>query len=514
MMLGELLRNCVGIEHYSGEGIAWSTDITGVAYDSRKVREGYLFVAMRGEKYDGHDFMGEVIRKGAAAIVHEREQGEITQPSQGLPVYVHASNSRRLLACIANNFYARPSECVTLIGITGTNGKTTTSYMLKSVLEAWGRKVGLIGTIQYMIGDRVYPALHTTPESLEFQGLLRDMFLAGCSHVISEVSSHALAQYRVDETVFRTAVFTNLTRDHLDFHKTMENYFTAKERLFAELLHKESTAVINSDDLYGKRLVSTLRALKSGPAIITYGFKPGADLSAEEIIASFRGVTFKISFRGTKYEVTSQLAGMPNVYNILSAVAASISLGVPWQVILDGIQRTGNIAGRFEKVEAGQKFLCVVDYAHTEDALERLILTAREITGQPSYPGTGRSPRVITVFGCGGDRDRGKRSGMGAIATRLSDFVIITSDNPRSEEPVEIIKDIEAGVVNKNYVIEPDRKEAIRKAGGMADEGDIILIAGKGHEDYQEIRGARQPFSDREVAAEVIRERLSIQRAE
>ena len=227
-----------------------------------RVREGYLFVAMKGEKYDGHDFIGDVIRKGAVAIVHERDPEEMTQSPHPSPLYVHVANSRKVLACIANNFYERPSECVTLTGITGTNGKTTTSYILKSILESWGRKVGLIGTIQYMIGDRVYPALHTTPESLEFQSLLRDMFLSGCSHVISEVSSHALAQYRVDGAVFRTAVFTNLTRDHLDFHKTMENYFMAKERLFTELLDKEGTAVINSDDPYGKRLVSVLRSLE------------------------------------------------------------------------------------------------------------------------------------------------------------------------------------------------------------------------------------------------------------
>lgn len=515
MMLGQLLRGCADIEGFPGEDIAWNTDITGVAYDSRNVKEGYLFVAMKGEKYDGHDFIGDVIRKGAAAIVHERDLEEMAESPRPSSLYVHVANSRRVLACIANNFYERPSQRVTLTGITGTNGKTTTSYILKSVLESWGRKVGLIGTIQYMIGDRVYPALHTTPESLEFQSLLRDMFLSGCSHVISEVSSHALAQYRVDEAVFRTAVFTNLTRDHLDFHKTMENYFMAKERLFTELLDKDGTAVINSDDPYGKRLAAVLRASKTGPAILTYGLEPGADLIAEAVMTSLRGLMFKISFKGRNYDVTSGLAGMPNVYNILSAVAASVSLGVPWQVILEGVQKTGNIAGRFEKVDAGQKFLCVIDYAHTEDALERLILTAREITDHLLVPGTGRSvPRIITVFGCGGDRDRGKRPAMGAVATRLSDFVIITSDNPRSEEPLDIIRDIEAGAVRRNYVAEPDRREAMKRAIGMAEEGDIVLIAGKGHEDYQEIKGIRHRFSDGDVAVEIIKERLKIQRAQ
>jgi UDP-N-acetylmuramoyl-L-alanyl-D-glutamate--2,6-diaminopimelate ligase len=532
MMLGQLLRGCDGIEDFPPEGIACKTDIAGVAYDSRNIKEGYLFVAMKGEKYDGHDFIGDVIKRGAAAIVRERDTEGITRSHQPSPLYVHAANSRRALACIANNFYERPSECVTLTGITGTNGKTTTSYILKSVLESWGRKVGLIGTIQYMIGDAVCPALHTTPESLEFQSLLREMFLSGCSYVISEVSSHALAQYRVDGAVFRTAVFTNLTRDHLDFHKTMENYFAAKERLFTELLDKEGTAVINSDDPYGKRLVSVLQTLKTGRAVLTYGLEPGADLIAEKARISFDGLTFKISFRGKSYKVVSRLTGMPNVYNILSAIAASLSLGIPWQVILEGVQKTGNITGRFEKVDAGQKFLCVVDYAHTEDALERLILTARGLLEKSKVEQLRREqsaerkaqkrtkiptrrvlPRVITVFGCGGDRDRGKRPGMGAIATNLSDFVIITSDNPRSEEPLGIIRDIEAGVVSRNYLIEPDRKEAIRKAVAVANEKDIILIAGKGHEDYQEIKGVRHPFSDREVAVEIIKERLNSQRA-
>ena len=533
MTLGQLLRGCDGIEVLPGKDDARDVDITGVSYDSRNVKEGYLFVAMKGEKYDGHDFIEDVIRKGAAAIVHERDKAEMSRLTHPSALYVHAANSRRALACIANNFYGRPSECVTLTGITGTNGKTTTSYILKSILESWGRKVGLIGTIRYMIGDRVYPALHTTPESLEFQSLLRDMFLAGCSHVISEVSSHGLAQYRADDAVFRTAVFTNLTRDHLDFHKTMEDYFAAKERLFTELLDKDGAAIINNDDPYGKRLLSVLAASETAPSVLTYGFEQGADLMAENVTTSFQGVTFRISFRGSSYDVTAGLTGIPNVYNILSAVAASVSLGVPWQVILEGVGKTGNIAGRFEKVDAGQKFLCVIDYAHTEDALERLILTARKLLkesegyrlrGEQRAESKGQEdkrtltqsfpPRIITVFGCGGDRDRGKRPAMGAVATRLSDFVIITSDNPRSEEPLEIIRDIEGGVVGGNYMVEPDRRAALKQAVGMAETGDVVLVAGKGHEDYQEIKGVRHRFSDRDVTMEIIRERLSKQRAE
>ncbi len=485
-------------------GQGWGDiDISGVAYDSRKVEEGYLFVAITGERYDGHDFVEDVIKKGAVAIVGEKDSP--------IPLYIRVKNSKKSLACIANNYYGMPSENLALIGITGTNGKTATTYILKSIFESWGKEVGLIGTIQYMIKDRIYPALHTTPESLEFQGLLKNMFLSGCTHVISEVSSHALAQYRVDMAVFNVAVFTNLTRDHLDFHKTMEDYFRAKERLFTELLDKDGTAIINLDDAYGKRLISSLMARSLSQNILTYGFETKADIVASEIDNTLRGLRFKISFHGRSYDISSQLIGLPNVYNIMSAVGVSISLGIPWQVILEGLADTGNIAGRFEKVELGQEFLCIIDYAHTEDALERLIYTAREFILPPHPPltkGGHRGGRVITVFGCGGDRDRGKRPGMGAVATRLSDFVIITSDNPRSEEPTDIIKDIESGAVSKNYFIEPDRREAIRKAVRMAGDGDVVLIAGKGHEDYQEIKGVRYRFNDRDVIEEAIKHKM------
>jgi UDP-N-acetylmuramoyl-L-alanyl-D-glutamate--2,6-diaminopimelate ligase len=405
-----------------------------------------------------------------------------------------------------------PSENLVLIGITGTNGKTTTTYILKSILESWGKEVGLIGTIHYMIKDRTYPAPFTTPESLEFHGLLKDMISSGCTHVISEVSSHALEQRRVDGAVFKVAVFTNLTRDHLDFHKTMENYFRAKERLFRELLDKDGTCVINMDDPYGKRLTSELGFASGGQdlelgRILTYGIEDGADIVAREINPSAGGLKFKISFRGRSYDVSSLLMGLPNVYNIMSAAGVSISLGVPWQIILEGIRKTGSVTGRFEKVDLGQNFLCLIDYAHTEDALERLICTARELVKNSSRI-TQTSPRVITVFGCGGDRDRGKRPKMGAVATRLSDLVILTSDNPRSEEPSDIIKEIEEGVVRRNYIKESDRREAIRKAVNVACDRDILLIAGKGHEDYQEIKGTRYRFNDREILEEAIKDKL------
>jgi UDP-N-acetylmuramoyl-L-alanyl-D-glutamate--2,6-diaminopimelate ligase len=534
-------------------------DISGIAYDSRKVKEACLFVAITGERYDGHDFIKDAIKKGAVAIVYEKEiniqslvggqQSSVKTNDQdgslfasGNVILIRVNDSRKTLARLANNFYEMPSKNLTLIGVTGTNGKTTTTYILKSILEAWGKKVGLIGTIQYLIHDRVYPALHTTPESLEFHGLLKDMLLSGCTHVISEVSSHALAQFRVDRAAFNAVVFTNLTRDHLDFHKNMEDYFRAKERLFLDLLDKDGTAIINIDDPYGKRLVSSLVTRHPSQDILTYGLEAGADIMAGDIKSSFQGLKFKISFRGRSYDISSHLTGLTNVYNILSAVGVSISLGIPRKVILEGLVETGNVTGRFEKVDKGQGFLCIVDYAHTEDALERLIYTARELikksevsntpslTLPPPRPRSAKrggrgggqgwggaselrtrnsSPRVITVFGCGGDRDHGKRPRMGAIATRLSDFVVITSDNPRSEEPSGIIKEIEDGAVAKNYVIESDRREAIRKAVNMASDGDIVLVAGKGHEDYQEIKGVRYRFNDREVLEEVLKNKLN-----
>ncbi len=489
MMLGELLQG-VEITGVLGDG---KKVITGISYDSRKVKPGYLFVAMKGEKADGHDFIEDAAHAGAAAVIYENPVFGKSAGSFPSVAFIGVNDSRSALACIANRFFGNPSSALAIAGITGTNGKTTTSYLIKSVLTAWGKKVGLIGTIQYMIGEEIYPATHTTPESLEFQELLSRMRDEGCDHVVSEVSSHALAQKRVDRTAFRTAVFTNLTRDHLDFHKTMEDYYLAKSRLFVELLDKSGRSIINLDDPYGKRLQTELK--RRGQAVWTYGLEEGADLLASEIATSFDGLTFRIACEGKTYGVTSPLVGLPNVYNILSAAGACRALGTPWEAILEGLAGLGNIRGRFEKVDAGQGFLAVVDFAHTEDALERLIYTARGLT----------DGKVITVFGCGGDRDRGKRPRMGSVATRLSDFVVITSDNPRTEDPLKIIKEIEGGAARRNYLIEPDREEAIKRAVLMAGEDDIVLIAGKGHENYQEINGRRSAFNDREVLEESIK---------
>jgi UDP-N-acetylmuramoyl-L-alanyl-D-glutamate--2,6-diaminopimelate ligase len=490
MKLKEIL---IGIRTISVSGDA-EAEISGISYDSRKVAEGHLFVAIQGERFDGHDFIEDAIARGATAVMYERPGAAASagSPERSSQIsFILVEDSREAVACAANNFFMRPSEALTVIGVTGTNGKTTTTYLVKSIIESWGRKAGLIGTIQYMVDDQIYAAPHTTPEAPEFQKMLRAMLSAGCTHVAAEVSSHALVQKRVEGTAFKAAVFTNLTRDHLDFHGTMENYFLSKERLFRELLSEKGFAVINFDDPYGRRL---LAGIDRDIQVLSYGLEAGSDLRATDIDNSFGGLRFKIDMHGRPYNVVSPLMGLPNVYNILAAAGVSASLGVPWKTIIEGLRNSGRIRGRFEKVDAGQGFLAVIDYAHTEDALERLIYTAKGLT----------RGKIITVFGCGGDRDRGKRPTMGSIATRLSDFVIITSDNPRAENPERIIEEIEAGATRKNYLIEPDRETAIKRAVLIAQDSDVVLVVGKGHEEYQEIEGKRLKFNDREVLERAI----------
>ena len=525
-------------------------DISGVTYDSRNVKKGHLFVAVRGANFDGHGFIEAAITKGAVAIVYEKGNEELSAMSYGMDeervrpyaslimkypeiVWIGTDDTRDAMAAISSDFYRRPSEELTVIGITGTNGKTTTSYILRSILRAWGKRTGLLGTISYMIDDTAYDAPHTTPESPDFQSLLRDIADRGCSHVIAEISSHALSQKRADYTRFRSAVFTNLTRDHLDFHHTMEAYFSAKKRLFTELLSEEGAAVINTDDPYGERLAAELRNLQQGGRkinVITCSIRDReADVSASDIKTAFRGLTFTLRHRGIDEEIVCPLVGTINVYNILSAVGVALSLNIPIDTIKEGIAMTGVVKGRFEKVDLGQDFLAVVDYAHTEDALERLLLTARQLLeayhfaaktermmkvkrrqfSMPVQSEGSEKGKIITVFGCGGNRDRGKRVKMGEIAAKLSDFVIVTSDNPRNEDPKRIIKEIEKGIAGDNYIVIPDRRVAISMAVELASSGDIVLVAGKGHEDYQEIQGVRHDFSDRVALENAIRRTIS-----
>lgn len=493
-------------------------EASGISYDSRNIKTGDIFVAIKGEKFDGHDYIGDAINKGAVAIVYEQSAISNQQSAMLINKYpdiiwIDVNYCRDALAAISDNFYGRPSENLTVIGITGTNGKTTTSYLIKSILQKWGKDVGLTGTITYLIKDAAYDAPHTTPEAPDFQLLLRKMADTGCSHVVSEVSSHALSQKRVDCTRFRVTVFTNLTREHLDFHLTMEAYFKAKARLFTELLVEDGTAVINIDDSYGVRIVNSLKkqaAEGKKIKIVTFGIKnQDADIIAHEIKTTFKGTLFSLKTQNPELQtLNSQLfespfVGMPNVYNILSSICTALSLNMPVEIIKEGIAAADFVKGRFEKVDMGQNFIAIVDYAHTEDALEKLLMTVRELLN-----GKTRG-KIITVFGCGGNRDKGKRPKMGEIASRLSDFVIITSDNPRNESIRAIIKDIEKGINTDNYIVIPDRNIAISMAVDLASAGDVVLVAGKGHEDYQEIEGKRYSFSDRVALENAIKRVIS-----
>ena len=497
---------------------ARGVQITGITYDSRAVKKGFLFVAIRGEKSDGHDFIEKAIAKGVGAVVYEAMHAKVPALIGTHPLisWISVNDCRDALAALSNTFYGEPSKQIRVIGITGTNGKTTTSYLIKSVLEKWAKGVGLIGTISYMIKDECFEAPHTTPEASDFQGLLREMADKGCDYAVAEVSSHALAQRRTDYTQFQVAVFTNLTGDHLDFHGTMESYFRSKLRLFMELLIDGGTAVINFDDPYGKRLSELLSETRPSIRQITFSLvEQNADVLASGIVSGFRGTSFIISSKngldGTK--LLSPMVGRTGIYNVLSAVCAALPLGVPAEAITQGIAAVDMVKGRFERVDLGQSFLAIIDYAHTHDALERLLETLRQLldvcwaSGKVMNLAQGK---IITVFGCGGNRDKSKRPKMGRIAAKMSDFVIVTSDNPRNEDPAAIIKDIEAGIEKDNYIVILDRRTAIRMAALLASPGDIVIIAGKGHEDYQEIEGVRHSFSDRSALEDAIRETFAV----
>ncbi|HIJ59381.1 MAG TPA: UDP-N-acetylmuramoyl-L-alanyl-D-glutamate--2,6-diaminopimelate ligase [Nitrospirae bacterium] len=502
--------------------------ITNITFDSRLVSKNSLFVAIKGAKTDGHDYIEQSICKGASVIVCNDRKDLIKElHSKYNATFVIVSDCLSTMAKMSARFFDNPSKELIVIGITGTNGKTTTSYIIKSIIESLPQKTGLIGTIQYMIGQEIFDSPHTTPESPIFQSLLRQMSDNNCNYVVTEISSHALSQKRADNIEFKVAIFTNLTRDHLDFHKDMEEYFLAKSRLFTTLLVDGGTAVINIDDAYGIRLVEILRDKNIN--IITFGIiSKEAQLKASDIKIDYKGISYKLYLNNNfLIDINSPLNGMINVYNTLAAIASSIALNISIEKIKEGIAMTTLVKGRFEKVDLGQDFLAVVDYAHTEDALERLLLTARQLLNafrvaketeelmkakkrhyhfEEDSKNTGK---IITVFGCGGNRDKGKRSKMGEIASRLSDFVIVTSDNPRNEDPKEIIREIERGIKNDNYIVIPDRKVAISLAVELASTGDIVLVAGKGHEDYQEIGIERKLFSDKKTLEEAIKKTIT-----
>jgi UDP-N-acetylmuramoyl-L-alanyl-D-glutamate--2,6-diaminopimelate ligase len=489
MRLSDLLTGAETLE-FTGPSPA-AAEISRVAHDSRAVVPGALFVAIRGEKLDGNRYVRDAFEKGARAIA-----SELPPPSADLPpgcVWVRVPSARQTLAVASANYYGRPAHALKLAGVTGTNGKTTTTFLTDSILRVADPNAGLLGTILYRTPRETRDAKNTTPESLELQHFLADVRDAGGHHASLEVSSHALAMDRVWGCPFAVAVFTNLTRDHMDYHKTMEDYFAAKRRLFTGTgAGAPAVAVINSDDPRGKELTGL--AARS----ITYGTENGAEVLARKFSLSFSGLEFTAQTPAGKIEVRSPLVGKINVYNILAAIGAAIGLGIDPAAIEQGIGNLRAVPGRFERVDAGQPFLVVVDYAHTDDALRNLIQTARELVGQG---------RIITLFGCGGDRDRTKRPLMGEVAGSMSELVVLTSDNPRTEDPLRILNDAQVGLqkARAKYIVEPERERAIEIALGEARESDIVLLAGKGHETYQVLKERTIDFDDRQVARQVLR---------
>jgi UDP-N-acetylmuramoyl-L-alanyl-D-glutamate--2,6-diaminopimelate ligase len=462
--------------------------VTGLEYDSRKVAPGNLFFAFPGSRVDGRRFAQAALEKGALAAVSE------LPPLEGLEArWIEVEHGRRALATAARAFYRRPDERLRLTAITGTNGKTTTCYLVDSILRAAGFVTGMIGTIEYHVAGKVLPAVNTTPESLDLLRLLDELEQAGGRCATMEVSSHALELGRVYGLDFHTAAFSNLTRDHLDFHRTMEAYFAAKQRLFDGAGGKPPRrAVVNWDDEHGRRL-----RIDSATELYRYGFSADADLRPRHVSSGFQGLKFDVQFGKLRFPVQSPLIGKINVYNILAACGVGLSYGLAPEVVARGVAQCRSVPGRFERVDMGQPFVVAVDYAHTDDALKNAIAVARTLNPK----------RVITLFGCGGDRDRDKRPLMGQAAAEASDFVILTSDNPRSEDPLAIMNDALVGIrrTDTRHVVEPDRATAIARALKEAREGDVVLLAGKGHETYQILKDGKIHFDDREVAREVLK---------
>jgi UDP-N-acetylmuramoyl-L-alanyl-D-glutamate--2,6-diaminopimelate ligase len=471
--------------------------VTGLEYDSRRIQPGDVFIAMRGESSDGNKFIDKAIASGAAAIVTD---SPTEPPRQGL-AWAQVSHGRRALAKLSANFYKRPAEKMMVIGVTGTNGKSTTAFLLESILAAAGRNSVLIGTIEYHVSGKILPAPHTTPEALELNRILAEGRGNGASEAVIEVSSHALAQQRVFGIPFDVAVFTNLTRDHLDYHHSLDEYFAAKQVLFEGCgTDRPRVAVINLDDDYGQRLVKVSK--KQGSEVLGYGWTQG-DFHAEGVEITPQGTRFTLVTPWGIVPLFSPLMGKVNVYNILAAASAAFARRCPLDEIARGVETLTRVPGRFERVGCKQPFTLVVDYAHTDDALRNLTALAREFVLQ-----AGQKGRVITVFGCGGDRDRAKRPLMGEAAGRGSDLVVLTSDNPRSEDPRAIINDAMVGLQRSGvkYKVEPERRAAIALAVREAAPGDIVLLAGKGHEKLQVTREGSIPFDDVEVARQVLHE--------
>jgi UDP-N-acetylmuramoyl-L-alanyl-D-glutamate--2,6-diaminopimelate ligase len=508
--LGDLLRGIAGVTESGGV----DRDISLVTADSRRVVPGALFVALRGTHVDGHRFLSDAVTRGAAAIAGADADAirRVAGPASLARVVVPSGAA--WFGVVMARWWGEPSHRLGMVGVTGTNGKTTTTHVIRSVYEAAGRRTGLIGTVAYAIGDEVRPASHTTPDAEALHALLAEMLARGATDVVMEVSSHALAQDRIAGCAFDVGVFTNLTRDHLDFHGSMDEYAAAKRRLFESLGRdnpkaRTRLAVINRDD---PRWSEMARATRE--PVWTFGLAPDADVRPESVSSTVDGIRCRVRTPRGSLDLTSPLLGSYNLSNLLAATATAVGQDLPLDAVREGVARMTRVPGRFEKVDAGQDFTVVVDYAHTEDALQRVLAVARDLC----------RGRLITVFGCGGDRDPGKRAPMGRAAARVSDLVILTSDNPRGEDPMTILSAIEQGIRDElaargpdqpsafsrqPYLTLPDRREAIGRAVQTAESGDLVVIAGKGHEDYQIVGQRRVSFDDRAVAREAIEQRLA-----
>ncbi|MEN6645582.1 MAG: UDP-N-acetylmuramoyl-L-alanyl-D-glutamate--2,6-diaminopimelate ligase [Armatimonadia bacterium] len=490
MRLPELLEGLA-------EGQLPDVEVTAVTADSRAVTPGSLFVAITGTVSEGHDYLADALKRGAVAVVYQRPEYAAQIP-QGV-VAVQVAASRRAAAVLADRFWGHPSGDLTLVAVTGTNGKTTTVHLLESIFQAAGHKTGMIGTLGRRVGEETVVASRTTPDAIELQALLARMRDEGITHVSMELSSHAIDLDRAWGCSFAAALFTNLSQDHLDWHQTMDAYRGSKSRLFSEyaaFAPREMVGAINVDDEAGRLIAAEAKC-----RVVGYGTGSEAQVRAEGVERSWAGTQMNLVTPTWQTPMRLQLVGQFNVMNALGAAACAWGLGVEQEAIVSGLQALASVPGRLEKVNRGQDFAVLVDYAHTPDALENVLRAAREL--EPST--------LICVFGCGGDRDRTKRPQMGKIAGDLADVVIVTSDNPRSERPEDIVADITAGMAGTQYEVEVDREQAIHKAIAQAGGGDIVVIAGKGHEDYQEFEGGRKVhFDDREVAAEALDKRPSL----